>query len=317
MIEPGNVSHVLDVVGDVGDRRPRHRVVADPVVELRPAGEVPVVQPAPLRLGGGGSLPLPARRRDEPGHERGHRDPAVARQPPEYLVRDIPRMIGHGPGRGVREDHRNRRDVEDIAHRVRRHVRQVDEHADPLHLGHDLAAEVRQPAVRGVVGRRVSPRHVAVVGQRHVPDAQRVHRPEYSERAPDRVPALRADQRRHLAGRHDPLNVRGGQRELERVPVPADQAVHEIDLLQGGRDRCLSLQLGRNIDRPELGSHSAGGQPGQVGLRERNRGGDVHQRRITAACLPQCPREVVVTIDDRSRGKQIAGGTEAGWRGGR
>ena len=34
-------------------------------------------------------------------------------------------------------------DVERVAHRVGRDVREVDEHADPVHLAHDLPAERR------------------------------------------------------------------------------------------------------------------------------------------------------------------------------
>ena len=74
-------------------------------------------------------------------------------------------------------------------------VGQVDEHADPLHLPDDLAAEVGEPAGGRLVGARVGPADVRVVGERQVAHAERVQHPQHAERGVDRVPALGAHQR--------------------------------------------------------------------------------------------------------------------------
>ena len=62
------------------------------------------------------------------------------------------------PRRGVREHDRHGGDVERLAHHVGAHVAEVDEHADPVHLGDDLTAEVGEPAEHRLVGGRVGPR---------------------------------------------------------------------------------------------------------------------------------------------------------------
>ena len=64
-------------------------------------------------------------------------------------------------------------DAQRVGHRVRRHVAQVDEHPEPVHLAHDLLAERRQAAVCGRTSVAESAHgSVDVVGQRHVADAQ-------------------------------------------------------------------------------------------------------------------------------------------------
>ena len=63
--------------------------------------------------------------------------------------------------RRVREDHRRRRHAERVRHRSpARRVTEVDEHAEPVHLAHDLLAERREAVELRRVGRRVGPRHV-------------------------------------------------------------------------------------------------------------------------------------------------------------
>ena len=82
-----------------------------------------------------------------------------------------------------------------VPHGRGRHMAQVDQHAEPVHLAHDLLAEPGKPARPRLVGRGVRPRHVVVVGKRHIPDAERVQHAQRAERAVDRVAAFRAEQR--------------------------------------------------------------------------------------------------------------------------
>ena len=58
---------------------------------------------------------------------------------------------------------------------------EVDQHAEAVHLPHYLAAEGREPAVRGPVGSRVGPRRVAPVGQGHVANTDIVDLSQYAE----------------------------------------------------------------------------------------------------------------------------------------
>ena len=103
-------------------------------------------------------------------------------------------MITHRPGRGVGEDHRGRRDRQGIAHRGRRDVGQIDQHAEPVHLADDLTAELGQPAVPRLVGGRVGPVGVLVVGEGQVADPEPVERSQRAEGVVDAVAALGPEQ---------------------------------------------------------------------------------------------------------------------------
>ena len=160
----------------------------------------------------------------------------------EDVVGHVARVVADGAGRGMREDDRRAGDAQGVGHRVGRDVAQVDEHAEPVHLEHDLLAELREPAQPRRVGGGVGPRHVVAVGQGHVPGAERVHHAQRPERVVDRVAPFHAQQRGDPAGLDDALDVGGGARHLERIGVARDHAVHQVDLLEHRPDRGLPLE---------------------------------------------------------------------------
>ena len=51
---------------------------------------------------------------------------------------------------------------------------EVDQHAEPVHLLHDVDAERAEPVILGIVGGAVGPFGGLVVGQRHVARAEPV-----------------------------------------------------------------------------------------------------------------------------------------------
>ena len=87
------------------------------------------------------------------------------------------------------------------------------------------------------VGRRVGPRDVLRVRERHVARAEPVEHAQRAERAVDRVAALHADERRDLPLLEDPLDVVGRERQLERLGILAHHAMDDVDLLERGGDR--------------------------------------------------------------------------------
>ena len=190
---------------------------------------------------------------------------------------------------------------------VGRDVAEVDHHAEPVHLAHDLAAEGAEATDDRHVGRRVGPRRVVVVGERQVTHAEHVQHPEGAEGAADRVAALGPEQRRDPAGSPRPLDLVGGAREGQPVGIRRDHAVHAVDLLERGRDGGVALQRARHEDRPELPADAALLEAGEVGLRRRHRPRDVERLEVVAGLLPRRPRQVVVTVDQRVPGEQGAG----------
>ena len=74
--------------------------------------------------------------------------------------------IAKRSGAQVGEDDRGLGDVERATRRVRRNVREVDEHAEALHLTNYFLSESSQPTVDRGIRRRICPWHVLVMGKR-------------------------------------------------------------------------------------------------------------------------------------------------------
>ena len=293
-------------------------MVAPPLgLDAEQLAEVPGVQAAAHGLGLEARQPRGALRRDEAGHERHHADPAVAGQPGQHVVGYIARAVGDRLGAGVREDHRGLGHIQRIVHRGNRNMRQVYQHAEPLHLADHVPPELGQPAGLRLVGGRVGPAGVGVVGQRQVPDAERVEHPQHAERTGDGVAAFGAEQRGHPAGGEHPLHVVRGQREAERLGVARDQPPGHVDLLEHGGDRAIPVstgsgQPGRDVDGPELRPDPAGRRAGAgrcAGPRPARRGRSAPWSRLPgrARARPRAGR-----CARRSAGSAGAGPAPAG-----
>ena len=321
MLQARDPADMLDVVRDLGQRGLGHRVGGLPLgLDAMQLAQVSGVQAAAAGLGFEARHPVGALLGDEGGHEGDHADAAVGGQPGQHVVGYVARAVADGPGGAVREDDRGRGHLQRVAHGARGHVRQVDQHAEPLHLAHHVPAEIGQPAGLRDVGGRVGPADVVVVGQRHVPDAEGVQHPQHAEGPGDGVAAFGAEQRRDPAGSEDPIHVVRGQRELEGPGVTRDHPAGQVDLLEHDGDGALPGQRGRHVDRPELGAHPARREPGQVSMGAGDRRGQVYLGRVVAgrfastsqpdlARVPagsyaQRPRQVVMPIYQREPPQQ-------------
>ena len=192
VIHAGDLAHVLDVVGHLGERRAGRGVGGLPLLPL-PVRLGRVRHRRADRLSGGiaGVLPALELVGHERRHERHHHHAAVLRQARQDRIGHVARMVHQGAGGRVGEDDRRFGDVEGVAHGGRRDVGQVHQHAHPVHLAHDFLAELREAAMAGAVERRIGPVERDVVRQRHVPRAERVVRragPRASSRWRDRPP---------------------------------------------------------------------------------------------------------------------------------
>ena len=134
--------------------------------------------------------PLARSRGYEVRHERHHADAVLLTQSLQHIVRNVAGHVADDAGGGVREHDRNLADRQSVAHRVGRDVAEVDQHADAVHLAHHLDAKSGQTAQHGLVGGRVGPRDVVVVGQCQVAHTEHVQHSQRRQRAADRVPAL-------------------------------------------------------------------------------------------------------------------------------
>ena len=139
-------------------------------------------------------LPLGALHRELADEAHVHHAP-VLRQEAEHVVGDVAR-VGHERERvRVGEDDRRLRDPQDVAHHVRAHVRDVDEHPGPVELPDEQLAVLGQPVLPGRVGGRVRPLHVPPVGERQVARAQPVEDADHRRRALASCDPLDAEER--------------------------------------------------------------------------------------------------------------------------
>ena len=201
-----------------------------------------------------------------------------------------------------------------MAHRVGRDVREVDEHADAVHLAHHLDAKGGEPADGRLVGGRVGPRDVVVVGQRQVTDTQHVQHPQGCEGTTDGVATLSPDEGGDPPRREDRLQLVRGASESQPVAIPGDHLMDGVDLFQGLDDRRAIGQRGGDPGRPELRADAAVPQPGQVGVRGGQALGKVQPVEVVARLLACLPREVVVSVDQRVPAQELGDAGEGVWR---
>ena len=107
----------------------------------------------------------------------------------------------------MRSDDRRFRHIQRVAHRLVRHVRDIDQHPDPIHFAHNFFAKVRQTVVC-LVAARVSPIVRVVPSQRHVTHAEPIKLAQRRQRIFNRVSAFDTQQAGNLVLRFGPANIR-------------------------------------------------------------------------------------------------------------
>ena len=230
--------------------------------------------------------------------EGDHDHAAVFRQPAQHVVRHVARVVRHRPGGGMGEDDRRLGHVECVVHASRRDVRDVDQHAQPVHLAHHFLPERGESSEFGELAAGVRPGEVGAVRESHVPDPERVKGPQGAERVLDRVASLHAEHRGDLAAVELVHHVRCGEREPQVLPVIGDDLERDVDLLQlHARAAAVLHDRGGDVDGPELGSDAAGPKAGEIGVPRRGTrdvvGADVAGR----VRVPDRPGEVVVSVE--------------------
>jgi hypothetical protein len=206
-------------------------------------------------------------------------------------------VVVQGAGARVAEDHRGEGRVERGVHRHRRHVGEVDENADALHLPDDRPAFVVEAVDPGLPHGAVGPRGVLVVGQGDVADAEPRERPQHPERRRQAVPALDPEQRGDPPAGHRPLDVAGAVRDGEVVRVGRGHPVDGVDLLHRRHDRLGLAQVPGHVHRPELPADPALAQPRDVRVQLRT--GLVQPVHPVSVPSAQLHGQIVVPVDDR------------------
>ena len=118
-------------------------------------------------------------------------------------------------GARVRKDYWRAAEGKRIPHGIGAHMRDIDKHAETIHLVHHLLAEAAQSVVLGPVRRRISPVDIVPVGKRHVTRAQFVESSQDCRRIFHHVTAFNPEEAGNATGLVDPLDVVGRARLLE------------------------------------------------------------------------------------------------------
>jgi hypothetical protein len=243
---------------------------------------------------------LPDIRREEDRIEVDHHHATIGGKQAQHVVRDVARMRIEREGVRMREDDRGAGHLKRVLHRRRGDMAEVDQHAEPVHLGDVGGACGADAVVLRLVRCAVRPVGGLVVGQRHVTDAKIVEAAQRGHRAADLAATLHAEHRADPSGAMDPDHVVGGEGELEVARVGLDQPPRRVDLLDGRADRLIAGQRAADVDRPELAADAPGAKPGHVG-----------HHRLGPACaaareafhpalviLAQLPGQIVVAVDE-------------------
>ena len=137
-------------------------------------------------------------------------------------------------------------------------VRDIDHHAEPVHLQHNLLAERREPIgiVRytrlTLIARRVRPVERVRPGQRHVADPEPVVVAQQPERIVDGVAALDAHQRRQLMVAVGNLDIGRGEGHPHPVGMLRRLVIHRIDQIESTTGVLSLVQIRLNPDRKKL-----------------------------------------------------------------
>ncbi len=123
--------------------------------------------------------------------------------------------------------------------------------------------------------------------------------PERPERIVDGMAALHSDERRDLSALEDRFDVIRREGQLERVGIPPHHLVDDVDLLEGGSDGGLSLELRVHVDRPELPAQAARSKASDVGHDGRLGLLEVQLVEVPLRLVAERHREVVVSVDER------------------
>jgi hypothetical protein len=198
-------------------------------------------------------------------------------------------------------------------------VREIDEHAEPVHLADDAIAEGSQPAVLRRIERGVGPIERDVVRQRHVPNAQIVVRPKGTERVLDCVAAFEAKKRSELPLLEVVADVVGAQRQREPIGILRDDPPGDVDLLQLNPGVARVTILARRVHRPELRADHSTLQAIEIRVPGRVL---AYVVRIDVSpgdgIFADAPGKVVVPVDQRRFAQDPLGSREvaSGWSGG-
>ena len=184
-------------------------------------------------------------------------------------------------------------------------MRQVDDHAEPVHLAHHFLAERGETVVARHIVRGVGPVQRHIVRERHVARAQFVVRAQGTQRILDRVPAFHAQQGTDLSLRIRLAHIGRRERGHEHVGIARDHALGDVDLLQLNARVARVAHFAGDVHRPELSAHHPCAQTRDVRHTGRLAAEIVrHDVERVFRRFAHGPRQIVVSVHQRRVAQQ-------------
>ena len=185
----------------------------------------------------------------------------------DHLVGHVAGMVAQGPAAGMGRHDRSLRILEHVPEGGIGDVRDVDDHSEPVHLGHHFPAEWAQAAPAGL--RRsagVADLVAAGVGQGHIGDAHPVEHPQQGQVLLDRGAVLHAHEDRNQAAFRIAAGLGRRLGEGHLVGVLFHGVIDIGHEFQGPARRLVGTQRVGSIDGEERTVHAALLHPGEVDL---------------------------------------------------
>ena len=234
VVDAGHLADVLDVRDDVVDRRPSGLGCAGVHVATKASNAAQSLASTPDLGGRLGRLDAPrrGRRGDELRHEGDHADPAVvgAARPARRRARCAGGRRRRGPRSGEKITGACG-DVERVRASCRRDTwREVDEHAEPVHLAHHLAPNGASPPRTGSSVAESAHGDVVVVGERQVA---------------------------HAEARAASAACRASSRSCGRPRRPSSEAIRPVRQARSTSARCVARASSVGIPRDHAGGRAS------------------------------------------------------------
>ena len=243
-------------------------------------------------------------------------DAAVLGDGAQHVVGHVARMIGEGARGRVRGDQRRFADGDGIVERLVGDVRDVDQHAQAVHLEDDLLAAVGEAVVVldfGIVdvARRVGPFVGVRPAQGHVAHAEAVEIAEQANVVFDGVAAFNAEQCGKFVFAVGALDVGDAESHHHAVGMAGGLLIDRIDEIERVAGEVALVGFRVHPDGEELGAEIAG-----LGLVEADVAGVFGiGRSDVVVFVEKALRRVGVRVDDDGGVVDLAGlGADGGLR---
>jgi hypothetical protein len=231
------------------------------------------------------------------GGQRHHAQAPGRAELGEQVVGEVGRVGAQRAGGGPAAQRGRLGDGEGAAGGLLAGAGEVGDHAEPVHLADGLLAEPGEPLL-------ARPGDAA---EREDAQAEEVQGAQYGEGVAEGGGSGGAEQHGGASAVAGVGDIPGAVRQAQALGVGAGDGLHEVELLDGGRDGAVAAAAVGQVQRPEQGTDVAAPKPGDVGV-----DAALAEFQVVPVQVAQRPRQSAVAVGDGVGGEQGAGAPQGG-----